>query len=212
MTIVHIHEDDEGMRNIYPSDAIDDAMEDIGDAKASAMNNLAPDGAGWTDVHIISEPKKTFQDIGLRWDIFAATIGEILPRIELFEVGFGANNPLQHKDIDPKCFGFGQSLYLKLETEGDDLRAIWFDARTDVEEELLALKRALEAIDKICPSMIADYWLNTGGLLGDQKFLEAYICELQENSDPYTDPSVLSGYSAPSKGWFGAILRLFRTR
>jgi hypothetical protein len=30
---------------------------------------------------------------------------------------------MQYKDRDPKCFGFGQSLYFKLETDGDYLNA-----------------------------------------------------------------------------------------
>lgn len=212
MSKVHIHEDDEGMRNVYPADTTSDVMDDIAAAKANSVENLAPNGFGWTDVHAIREPEKSFLEIGLEWQSVANKIGKFLPRIEEFEVGFGTNNPFHYKDHDPKCFGFGQSMYLKLETDGDYLKAIWFDTRSNVEEELSALRRALEAINEIHPSMIADYWLNTGGLIGDQVFLDAYIDGFREPVVPSTDPSILNEEPVSPTWWSRVIKRLFGTR
>lgn len=209
---VHIHEDDEGMRNVYPAVAISDAMDDIAAAKANSVENLAPNGVGWTDVHAIKEPEKSFLDIGLEWQNFASALGKLLPRVEEFEVGFGANNPFHYKDRDPICFGFGQSMYIKLETDGDHLKAIWFDTRSKVEEELSALRRALEAIDEIHPSMIADYWLNTGGLIGKQAFLDAYIEDLRATAAPSTDSSNLDEEPISPTFWSKILMRLFGTR
>lgn len=212
MSKVHIHEDDEGMRNVYPVNAISDVMDDIAAAKLNSVENLAPNGVGWTDVHAIQEPEKSFLEIGLEWQSVANAIGEVLPRIKEFEVGFGTNNPFHYKDLDPTCYGFGQSMYLKLETDGDYLKAIWFDTRSNVEEELFALRRALEAINEIHPSMIADYWLNTGGLIGDRAFLDAYIEGLRGTAVPSTDPSIINEEPISPTFWSKIIMRLFGTR
>lgn len=212
MLKVHIHEDDEGMRNVYPADTVNDVMDDIAAAQVSSVENLAPNGIGWTDVHAIREPEKSFLELGFEWQSVADAIGNILPRIKEFEVGFGANNPFHYKDHDPLCFGFGQSMYLKLETDGDYLKAIWFDTRTDVEEELSALRRALEAIDEIHPSMIADYWLNTGGLIGNKAYLDAYMDGLREAAVPSTDASILNEEPISAPWWSRVIVRLFGTR
>lgn len=212
MSKVHIHEDDEGMRNVYPADTLDGVMDDIAAAKVSSVENLAPNGVGWTDVHAIQEPEKSFVEIGLEWQSVANAIGEVLPRIKEFEVGFGTNNPFHYKDLNPTCYGFGQSMYLKLETDGDYLKAIWFDTRSNVEEELFALKRALEAINEIHPSMIADYWLDTGGLIGDQSFLDAYIEGLRGTAVPSTDASVMNEEPISPTFWSKIIMRLFGTR
>ncbi|WP_341366456.1 hypothetical protein [Yoonia sp. BS5-3] len=212
MSKVHIHEDDEGMRNVYPANAISDVMDDIAAAKLHSVENLAPNGVGWTDVHAIQEPEKSFLEIGLEWQSVANAIGEVLPRIKEFEVGFGTNNPFHYKDLDPTCYGFGQSVYLKLETDGDYLKAIWFDTRSNVEEELFALRRALEAINEIHPSMIADYWLNTGGLIGDQAFLDAYIEDLRGTAVPSTDPSVMKEEPISPTFWSKVMTRVLGTR
>jgi hypothetical protein len=212
MSKVHIHEDDEGMRSVYPANAIVEAMEDIAAAQLSSVQNLAPNGVGWTDVHAIQEPEKSFKEIGLEWKSIANAIGEVLPRIKEFEVGFGTNNPYHHKDTDPACYGFGQSMYLKLETDGDDLKAIWFDTRSCVDEELFALRRALEVINEIHPSMIADYWLQTGGLIGDEVFLDAYFEGLRGATASSADPSALSEERISSTFWSKRLMGLFRKR
>jgi hypothetical protein len=91
-------------------------------------------------------------------------------------------------------------------------KAIWFDTRSNVEEELFALRRALEAINEIHPSMIADYWLNTGGLIGDQAFLDAYIEGLRGTAVPSIDPSILNEEPISPTFWSEIIMRLFGTR
>ena len=212
MSKVHIHEDDEGMRNVYPADTFNDVMKDIAAAKASSVENLAPNGIGWTDVHAIREPEKSFRELGFEWRIVADAISVFLSKITEFEVGFGTNNPFHYKDDNPICFGFGQSMYLKLETDGDYLTAIWFDSRTNNEKEMSALRRALEALDEIHPSMIADYWLNTGGFIGDQAYLDAYIDGLRGTAVASTYPSISNEEPVPRNWWSRVITRLFKTR
>lgn len=212
MSKVHIHEDDEGMRNVYPAHAINEVMDDIAAAKVHSVENLAPNGVFWTSVYGIKKPEKSFLEIGLDWQSFANALGKILPKVEEFEMGFGANNFFRYKDHDPICFGFGQSMYIKLETDGDYLEAIWFDTRSNVEEELSALRRALEAIDEIHPLMIADYWLDTGGLIGDQAFIDAYIEGLRGTAVPSTGPSNINEEPISPTLWSKIIMRLFGTR
>lgn len=211
MPKVHIHEDDEGMRNVYPAATVGEVMDDLAAAKSSSEANLAPNGIGWTDVHAIREPEKSFRELEVDLQRVSNAIGSILPKIKEFEVGFGTNNPFHYKDEDAKCFGYGQTLYLKLEAEGDCLKAIWFDANSNVEEELSALRRALEAINDIQPSMIADYWLNTGGLVSDQAYLDCYFNDLRRSALPSTEPSNLGDKMISQTWWSRLVIRLFGT-
>ena len=212
MSKVHIHEDDEGMRNVYPASAISDVMDDIAAAKLNSVESRAPNGVGWTNLHLIQKPEKSFLEIGMEWQCVAKAIGEFLPRIKEFEVGFHTENPLHYKDLDPTCYGFGQSLYVKLETDGDYLKAIWFDTRSNVEEELFALRRALEAINEIHPSIIADYWLDTAGLIGDQAFLDSYIEGLRRTAALSSDPSIMNEEPISPTFWSKIKMRLFGPR
>jgi hypothetical protein len=211
MSKVHIHEDDEGMRNVYPAGAISDVMDDIAAAKLNSAESRAPNGF-WTNLHRIQEPKKSFLEIGLEWQSVAKAIGDFLPRIKEFEVGFHTENPLHYKDLDPTCYGFGQSLYVKLETDGDYLKGIWFDTRSNVEEELFALRCALEAINEIYPSMVADYWLDTAGLIGDQAFLDSYMVGLRGTAAPSSDTSIMNEEPISPTFWSKIKMRLFGSR
>ena len=156
MAKIHIHEDDEGMRNVYPVSDVRKIVDDLAVAQAKSESNLAPDGIGWTDIHVIQGPDTSFRKLEIEWQKISDSVGAILPRIREFEVGFGAGNPFHYRDDDAQCFGFGRRMYIKLETDGKFLNAIWFDATSDDREDLSALRRAFEAIDALHPSMIAD--------------------------------------------------------
>ncbi len=184
MTKIHVHEDDEGMRNLFPRPASREALRDLETAKASGERHRAPNGLGWTEVHTIREPADSFRALNRDFKDLAEAIERELPRIRHFEVGFGEGNPFHYSDTDAYCFGFGRHLYLKLDTVDDRLSGIWFDASTVKDDELLALRRALEAIDKIEPVMIADYWLNLGGPVCDPLFLNDYFAALKTSALP----------------------------
>ncbi len=180
MTSVHIHEDDEGMRNLYPAAGFADALADINEAAAASQRNRAPDGVGWTDMHLIAEPSVTYGQLGVNVDDIAGAIAPYMPRIRHFSVGFGAGNPFSSRQTDAQCYGFGNHLYLKLETKGRSLTHIWFDVNTDG-DELVALRHALMAIEARVPSGIADYWMHAAGLLADADFVDRYFAALRED-------------------------------
>ncbi|NNE86669.1 MAG: hypothetical protein HKN27_01225 [Silicimonas sp.] len=150
-------------------------MDDLAAAQASSAANLAPNAVGWTHVHTIRKPDRTFRELGIELQRVSDAVGNVLPRIKDFEVGFGDNNPFHYREDEAHCYGFGRQMYLKLEADGDYLKAVWFDAASGFEEELSTLRLALKAIDELQPSMIADYWLNCGGLIGDPAFSDAYF-------------------------------------
>ncbi len=56
---IAIHEDDEGMRNLYPIAAREDAAGDMQSSIDAGERNRAPDGIGWTDVHLIASSRIT---------------------------------------------------------------------------------------------------------------------------------------------------------
>ena len=59
---IHIHEDNWGMRNLYPLAAQSEALADLQEATAAGEKNRDPSGFGWTDVHVIKPPSTTYVD------------------------------------------------------------------------------------------------------------------------------------------------------
>jgi hypothetical protein len=174
---ISIHEDDEGMRNLYPMAARTEADADMKAAIDASARNRAPDGVGWTDVHLIEPPKTTFADVGLTLAAVVAALEPLMPRVRRFICGGGdpTRNPFAYRDDGADCFGFDESCFIKLEATGDLVEAIWYEARTENAEELAALRKALHAIDALTPALIADYWLDTTGPVADPAFMDAYF-------------------------------------
>jgi len=178
---ITIHEDDEGMRNLYPLAAYGDAVTDVQEAIAAAARNCATDGIGWTDVHVIKPPKITFADAGLTLDAAATALEPLMPRVRRFWSGLlGRNDPLATSQTEAHCFGFDATCFVKLEPKGALVERIWYEARTDDAARLAALRKALLAIDALSPALIADYWLDAAGPVADTVFLNAYFKALAE--------------------------------
>jgi len=157
MVRIRIHEDDEGVRNLYPLAALAEAEADVESARRHGEEHRAPGGAGWRKAYAIEEPAVTYRSLNLKAADVAAALAGVLPRVDEFEVGFGAGNPFHRLDLDPQCYGFGPELYVKLETDGEYLAHIWFDVRWAEPEKIAALRRALEAVERVVPSAVADY-------------------------------------------------------
>jgi hypothetical protein len=178
---ITIHEDDEGMRNLYPLAGYDEATTDVQQAIDAAARNRAPDGIGWTDVHLIKPPKITFADAGLTLDAAATALEPLMPRVRRFWSGLlGRNDPLATNQTEAHCFGFDSTCFVKLEPKGALVERIWFEARADDASRLAALRKAIVAIDTLSPAMIADYWLDAAGPVADPVFLDAYFKALTE--------------------------------
>lgn len=179
---ISIHEDDEGMRNLYPMAARADADADMKASIEASIRNRAPDGVGWTDMHLIEHPKTTFADAGLSLAAAAAALEPLLPRVRTFVCGGGdpARNPFAYRNDDAYCFGFDETCFIKLEAKTNLVEHIWYEARTEDAAHLSALRKALCAIDALSPALIADYWLDATGPVADTAFLDAYFEALAE--------------------------------
>lgn len=174
--IIEIHEDDEAMRNLYPLAARAEAEADMQTSIEAGERNRAPDGVGWTDVHIVKTPSTTFADIGLTLAAATAAVEPLMPRIRRYWAGLlGRNDPLAASETDAYCFGSDARCFIKLEPKGDLVEHIWFEARNADAASLAALRRALLALDALAPAFIADYWLDATGAVGDPAFLDAYF-------------------------------------
>jgi hypothetical protein len=64
--VIHIHEDDWGMRSMHPVQAMPEVDADLQEAITAAERNRVPDGFGWTDIHQIKSPQKDYGQSGLR--------------------------------------------------------------------------------------------------------------------------------------------------
>lgn len=181
---IHIHEDDCAMRNLYPLETLAELSADVEQAREAGERNRAPDGAGWTDVHVIKPPSKDYAGMGLRVENAAAALEGLMPRVRRFtataSAGFdpGVQDPYGTYELDAHCYGFDEECFLKLDTGGDCVKTIWFECRTSDDMRRGALRRAIEAIDALVPSAIADYWNDMAGAVRDAQFLDKYFAEL----------------------------------
>jgi hypothetical protein len=173
---IAIHEDDEGMRNLYPMAGYSDAIADVQEAIDASARNRATDGIGWTDVHLIKPPKITFADAGLTLAAAASALAPLMPHVRHFWSGLlGRNDPLATSQTEAHCFGFDATCFVKLEPKGVLVERIWYEARTDDASRLAVLREALVAIDALSPALIADYWLDAAGPVADPMFVDAFF-------------------------------------
>lgn len=182
--LIHIHEDDWGMRSLYPVAAWAEAARDLDAAIAAGECNRAPDGIGWTNVHVIKAPSIDFTSTGLALDAIAGRLAGTMPRVRLFRAtamsGFDTSrrDPLGSYEEDAWCFGIDATCFVKLEPSGALVARIWFEANTTEPRKLAALRAALQAIDGAAEAMIIDYWLDTAGRVRDEAFMERYFAML----------------------------------
>jgi hypothetical protein len=181
---IHIHEDDWGMRNLYPVGAFFEARADLARSAEASERNRDPGGVGWTDVHVIGAPSIDYSDVRLELGAVADALGSIMPRVKRFTATAMAGFTLNERDPwgsyqeDAYCYGFDQGCFIKIEPEGDLVKQVWFECRTEDSERLSALARAILAIDALAESVIADYWVDRVGRVRDPAFLDVYLREL----------------------------------
>lgn len=184
--VISIHEDDWGMRNLYPVSALGHVRADVAAADAASKANF--DGVGWTAMHAIKEPDRTFADDGLAVAAVAAVLEPLLPRVKRFNAGLpgsmepGETDPFASYEKEAWCYGFDRDCFLKVDAKDDLVRAIWFEADTADEEQLNTLFKAFQMIDTVAPCCIADYWTHAVGSVSDEDFLDRYFDFLASNN------------------------------
>lgn len=194
--LIHIHEDDWGMRSLYPAAAWAEASGDLDAAIAAGQLNRAPDGIGWINVHVIKAPSLDFTSTGLLLDVIASRLAGIMPRVARFYATATAGyDPSTHDslgsyEVDAWCFGSDATCFVKLEPSGPLVRRIWFEAKTTEPEKLGALRAALLAIDGTAEAMIIDYWSDTAGLVRDAAFMDQYFTALARDGVAVATPGL----------------------
>lgn len=178
------------MRNIYPLAAREHVSADIRAAAQFADDHRAPSGIGWTDVRMIQPPPTGYVEMGLTLGAVAAVLEPIMPRVRRFQatimsyIGKDDRDPYGSYEDDAWAFGTGPQCYIKLESEGALVSAIWFDFSSDDPTDIDALRRSIEAIDRLVPSFIADYFLDAEVLISDGDELGRYFdLRLQQISE-----------------------------
>jgi hypothetical protein len=183
---IHIHEDDWGMRNLYPVGALFEATAEVTRAADAADRNRASDGGGFAAMHVIKEPSIDYSDIGLELGVLADALASIVPRVKRFTAtamaGFERNKRDPHGSYEEEayCYGFDETCFIKLEPAGVLVKRIWFECRTAPPDKLTAFERAILAIDALAESAVADYWLDQVGRVRDPAFFNAYLRQLAE--------------------------------
>jgi hypothetical protein len=184
MTEIHIHEDDWGMRCLHPVAAWPEATGDLARAIEAGRRNAAPDGLGWTGVHLIEAPSIDFTATSLRLDAVATALAGVMPRVTSFiataTAGFDRSrrDPCGSYETSAWCYGHDASCFVKIEPAGDLVRGIWFEARTADLVRLACLSRAFALIDAMAEAMIVDYWLEAAGRIRDDAFMRRYLAAL----------------------------------
>ncbi|MBZ5790887.1 hypothetical protein K8353_12305 [Burkholderia contaminans] len=186
LDLIHIHEDDWALRSLHPVAVQREVASDLEASRDASKKNQAPSGVGWTDLHIIQQPSTNYAQAGLRLTDVAAVLGSIMPRVKRFyataSAGFdlARRDPYGSYDDDAWCFGH-QHCYLKVEVKDDLVTEIWFDFSSSDAADADALRHMFEAIDQLVPSMVADYCMDTPGLVADRQFLDMYFQRLMTN-------------------------------
>ncbi|HEX6681412.1 MAG TPA: hypothetical protein VF062_01355 [Candidatus Limnocylindrales bacterium] len=181
---IHIHEDDWGMRRLHPLAAAVEVREELGAAQAASIANRAPDGAGWTGLHVIQPPEHDYAEAGLSFAQAGAVLAPILPRVRRFAAtamagfGDGSHDPYGTYEEDAHCYGVDETCFIKLDGQDSLVHQIWFQAETHDAARLQELRRAIVALDQLVPSLIADYWLDCTGVIADDAFLDRYLSVL----------------------------------
>lgn len=177
---IHIHEDDWAMRNLYPEEAADQVVDEMLAAYEAGERNRAPGGSGWTDLHVIKPPSIDYSDVRLSLAETAAALASVLPRVRRFNatlsslIGSVERDPLGSYEEEAWCFGRSRDCFIKLEPEGELVRGIWFELRGTDPADAAAIRAAIEAVDRLAPSFLADYWLSFASP-ADGEGLDAYF-------------------------------------
>jgi hypothetical protein len=183
---IHVHEDDWGMRNLYPMTVRTEVEEDITEAAAAAERNRDPSGFGFTDMYMAKSPSSDYADVGLTLAAAESALAPIFPRVRRFNatifsaIGSAERDPYGSYEDDAWCFGLGDHCYLKLDAKGPFVGNVWFDLNTDETDAIDHLRKAIEAIDALVPSVIADYFLNFSGSVSEAGVLDGYFAGLAE--------------------------------
>lgn len=184
--VIHVHEDDWGMRNLYPLTVRAEVEEDVANAAAAAEKNRDPSGFGFTDMYMAKPPSSDYADVGLTLEAAERALAPILPRVRQFYATIGSamrseeRDPYGSYEDDAWCFGLGPHCYLKLDAKGALVGNIWFDLSTDETITVDRLRKAIEAINSLVRSVIADYFLDFSGPVSDAGVLDSYFAGLAD--------------------------------
>jgi hypothetical protein len=179
--LIHIHEDGWAMRNLYPMTVCAEVEKDIADGVEAEKRNRHPSGFGYIDMYAVKPPSQDYADHGLTLEAVEAVLTPIFPRVRRFNAGIWSTidsaerDPLGSYDSDAWCFGIGPECFVKIETKGDLAAGIWFDLDPDDPEAVMLIRKAITAIDKLVPSMIADYYNYFAGPASEADQLNTYF-------------------------------------
>ena len=176
-----VHEDEEGMRCLWPASALPHIAGDLGISAETAERSADPNGWGYSEIHQISHPEASFADHGLRRDAVMAALSPIMPRFDRIQTGDGKYYGFI--DDDALCFGFDNMCFIYGATHDGMVRVFFFNAWTDDAGQLHALRRAVEAIDALSPASLVDYWVKEAGLTSDKVFLDSYFAALMDRAE-----------------------------
>lgn len=185
---IHVHEDDYGMRVLVPAAALADVQRDQANAKEHHARHTDQNGLT-TKPYAIRRPSLDYSAIPLRVTDAAAALEKHFPRVRKFTAtatsGFEPRkiDAYGSYETDAYCFGASAECFIKLEDKDHIVREIWFECLTSDREEIARFRAALNALNIIAPSAIADYWFNECGAISDQEFMDRYCRALLQGAD-----------------------------
>ena len=163
---IHIHEDDWGMRNLYPIEAADEAAAELRAAHEAGERNRLESGFGYADMHVIKPPAVDYVSVGLDLAAAATALEPIMPRVRIFNatissaIGSEDRDPYGSYETEAWCFARSCDCFVKLEPAGDRVAGIWFELAGGDAGDAAAMRAAIEAIDRLAPSYLVDHWLS----------------------------------------------------
>lgn len=182
---LHIHEDDWGLRQLFPVEALADALADMAASRAKAAASRDPSGFGWATAHQIADACVGYDDLGVSAKSFADAFAALEPRVPRFyataTAGFdrATRDPYGSYEEDALCFG-DRDCFIKVDTKNGLATAVWYDM-SSTSGAVARLRRLLIAAQSVRPSVLVDYPADMAGPIGDPDFMDAYFACILED-------------------------------
>jgi hypothetical protein len=165
-----VHEDMEGLRCLHPLASLPHLKLEINAATDHAVKSQDPSGFP-SSMHIV-EPRQV-DNLPISRVDFAAAVSLHLPRIRTFILGIPG--VFGYRIDDACCFGFGEECFIIAVEQDDGTHAVFFEATTESLDQLLMLRRAIEALGGVLKIALIDYWEYVAGDVNDSRFLDDYF-------------------------------------
>jgi hypothetical protein len=181
---IYFHEDDYCQQELLPREAFPFAEAQVKQIAEFANAHRAPDGAGWTDVHVRQKPPVTFRSFAMKKEDFDSVISPHLRPFDIVYTGYRS-----YRERCKKTAAWGTSPHNALFADWDDegvVTNVWAQFFDSDEKSLLAASKAVAALGMLHSIIYIDWpWGYTCEIINGEAFashLRAKLADIAERT------------------------------